>query len=506
MANKTTHTLSYKLLMDTKDFDKNSGATKKQLIDTRREMRAMLTPTEKFKMSLDRLGKAAENDARLWEVYNRKLQQYQKHLRDIAAKESKLGKARSFLNSKAGGLIGILGTGAMLANVKRQIDRVDRLAKTSDKLGISLEQLTRIQFTAGKVSGLSAEQTSKAIEKMTRRVSEAAQGTGEAQDAIKEIGLNAKTLAAAKPDAAFLMIARAMDKVTNEGDRVRIATKLFDDEQAGIHTTLKLTNEELQKQFQISDNLGNTLSKVDAQKMSAAKDAMGEMAAAFDGFSTQFAIQFMPALTQALKAINTFIETNYGDGQTGGMATSVMAATMMGGGFTSAGGLLGGMHELATGNLQKQRQRGESQQALAKMQEKQAEKNRQAAMIISAAMRGVAGKASTFIPASAYGKGNTNIKDAHLLAKLVGAVPGAVLGGPETKKTSFATALAGPATSVSAGSSAAFATLNARQVHKSIEVQLADKQLTEQKITNTELKEIRMALVKSRPKSEAVGV
>ena len=317
MGTRTIHTLAYKLLVDSQEFQKGTIASRKEINLAKREMRSLLTPAEKMENSLEQLGQLAKKDAKFQEVYNRKLAKYEKHLKDSAVQSNFFArnamKLKVALTGAATAAAGLAASAAW-RTFNEQIDRIDKLGKTSDKLGISVQNLTRIQYTAGKVSGLSNEQTAKGMEKMIRRVSEAAVGAGEAQGVLKEIGLDAKQLAAASPDQAFLMIARAMDSVTEEHDRLRIATKLFDDEQAGLHTTLALSNDELTKQFGIADKLGASLNGIDTANASAAKDAMTDLAATFERFSTEFTVAFAPALTDLINGLTPLLNklTNSG--------------------------------------------------------------------------------------------------------------------------------------------------------------------------------------------------
>lgn len=216
----------------------------------------------------------------------------------------------------------------VVQNLDRQIDRIDDLGKASEKLGASTEFLTRLQFAAGRTSGLADDATVKGIEKMTRRISEAAAGGGEAVGVLNELGLSARKLSDSGPEKAFLMIARAMDGVTAEHDRLRIATKLFDDEQAGIHTTLRLSNAELQKQFDLADRLGRTVSGLDASNAAVLNDTFSEISSTFNSMSMELATNFAPAISTILSDLNeAFLmittnnggqgidyETNFGDG------------------------------------------------------------------------------------------------------------------------------------------------------------------------------------------------
>lgn len=79
-------------------------------------------------------------------------------------------------------------TAAIVALVEANSDAIDSLAKTADKLGVTTEALQTLRYQ-GELTGVSIDTTDMALQRMTRRVAEAAQGTGEAKDAIAELGL-----------------------------------------------------------------------------------------------------------------------------------------------------------------------------------------------------------------------------------------------------------------------------------------------------------------------------
>ncbi len=80
--------------------------------------------------------------------------------------------------------VGTLGAlvvgGGAISLFTRQLQRLDDVAKTASKLGVTTEELTRLQF-AGEQTGVAITTTNMAIQRMTRRVAEAAKGTGEAK-------------------------------------------------------------------------------------------------------------------------------------------------------------------------------------------------------------------------------------------------------------------------------------------------------------------------------------
>lgn len=141
---------------------------------------------------------------------------------------------RGFASSLAGLAIG----GGIVVGIKSMISSIDKLAKTSSKLGLTVNELQSLRLAA-EFTGVATNTLDMALQRMVRRVSEAAEGTGEAKAAIAELGLDAKKLAAGGPYQALMDIADAMLKVEGSGGKVRIAFKLFDSEGAALVNTLR---------------------------------------------------------------------------------------------------------------------------------------------------------------------------------------------------------------------------------------------------------------------------
>ena len=181
------------------------------------------------------------------------------------------------------------------AMVRSQMQTIDALAKTADRLGLTTQALAGLQRSA-ELSGASANTLNMALQRMTRRVAEAAQGTGEAKDAIKELGLDAQALARMSPDEQFKTLADAMTGVAEQGDRVRLSMKLFDSEGVKLLNTLQMGSEALEQQEQMAIKLGTALSRVDAAKVENANDAMSTAGDALEGIINRVTVQLSPII------------------------------------------------------------------------------------------------------------------------------------------------------------------------------------------------------------------
>jgi hypothetical protein len=198
-------------------------------------------------------------------------------------------KGTSGMSSALKSLRNILIGGAIIQGFRSIIGEIDELGKTSQKLGIGVEALQALEL-AGKQSGVEINQVRMGIQRMTRRIAEAAQGTGEAVKALNELGLSAEALAAMSPDQQFQSIADAMAGVANQSDKVRLGFKLFDAEGVALINTLDQLGQ--QSLTSLEDELrasGALLSEEMVAKVEEANTKLGTLATKIKG---QLAVAF----------------------------------------------------------------------------------------------------------------------------------------------------------------------------------------------------------------------
>lgn len=203
---------------------------------------------------------------------------------------------------------------AAAAAYKNQAAEIDALAKTADKLGIGVKQLQAMRFAAEQ-TGVSAGTMDTALQRMTRRVAEAAQGTGTASKALKELGLDAEALKKLAPDESFAEIAEAMDSVASQGDRVRLAMSIFDTEGVALVNTMNGGRDAINGFKNEAELLGLTLSRVDAAKVEAANDSIGRINAMMDGATKSATAEFAPVVGAIAGSIKQWAIESGGFGQ-----------------------------------------------------------------------------------------------------------------------------------------------------------------------------------------------
>lgn len=139
------------------------------------------------------------------------------------------------LNKSFGGLgktiLGIAGAGGFGALSKGLIDTADQLGKTAVRLGVTTKELQALRFSAEQ-SGVEVRTFDIALQRFTRRSSEASKGTGETIKAFDELGISLfRNDGSLKSNSALLLeVAEGLKNTTNQADRVRLAFKFFDAE------------------------------------------------------------------------------------------------------------------------------------------------------------------------------------------------------------------------------------------------------------------------------------
>ena len=203
---------------------------------------------------------------------------------------------------------------------------IDVQTKFADRIGISTEKLAGLQH-AGELTGVSTESLNMGLQRMTRRVAEAAQGTGEAVGALAELGLEATALAQLSPDEQFKVIATAMGDVESRTDQLRLAFKLFDSEGTALLNTLDMGEAGLNAVQKEVDLLGVALTRVDAAQVEQANDAFYKAGLASQGFAKQLTAELAPILEGVS---NQFFQASINAGGMGEVATRAADAIVTG--------------------------------------------------------------------------------------------------------------------------------------------------------------------------------
>jgi hypothetical protein len=220
------------------------------------------------------------------------LDQTKKAFKSVGGGLKSVTKAIFSMKSGLALLAGAAGFGYL---IKKNLDAIDALAKTASKIGTTTDALSKLHH-ASQLSGVSTNTMNMALQRFTRRTSEASKGTGEAVGALRELGISAGDFQRLPLDQRMIVLADAFGKVKGESDKLRLAFKLFDSEGASLINMLNNGADGLQAMYDDAELLGLVMENKSAKGVEAANDAMTRLFSIGKGLAAQFTAAIAPAI------------------------------------------------------------------------------------------------------------------------------------------------------------------------------------------------------------------
>lgn len=187
----------------------------------------------------------------------------------------------------------------------------DEALATSQKLGLSVENLTRLQFAA-KLSNLEAGQFNVGLRFLAKNMDDATKGTGDAAIAFKKLGIqfkdgHGKLL---PTDQVLSNVADKLSKMPDGAKKTATAMDIFGKSGADMIPLLNEGAAGIQKMMDRSDELGFTMSEELARAGDEFNDSLDEMMAGLTGVRNVIGAKLLPALLPLVKKITEFIVQN----------------------------------------------------------------------------------------------------------------------------------------------------------------------------------------------------
>ena len=214
---------------------------------------------------------------------------------------SKLDMAFSNLTKRVGVLAGAFGLGALGASLRKNLNQIDLLAKNADKIGITTEAYTELNYAVSQTSALTDQQFNMALQRMARKLGDAELGLGETGKQLEAMGISLEEISKLRPDQQFLMIADAVRKLDDDQKQLAATAKIFDSDAAAIVTTLQKGSEAISDYRDEARKLGVTLTRDQAAKAEAANDAIDKLNRTWTGLTNNLAIALAGPLTDFIK-------------------------------------------------------------------------------------------------------------------------------------------------------------------------------------------------------------
>jgi hypothetical protein len=204
-------------------------------------------------------------------------------------------KLKSSMLSPLGAISAGLSVAGLTAGVARASERIDALAKSADRLGVTTQSLAGMRLAA-KDAGVETEQLEQAMTKLSVKVGQAAAGNKQAEAAFQSLGLSVSDLSGMSADKQFAAISDAIKGLESPAQRTAAAVALLGDEGAKMVNALAIGSKDLAKAGDEASKLGLALSRVDAAKVEESNRSFARIQMVMEGAFNVAAVKLAPII------------------------------------------------------------------------------------------------------------------------------------------------------------------------------------------------------------------
>jgi len=201
------------------------------------------------------------------------------------------------MRALGGALIGGAAIGGLATLIDRSISAADAVAKTADKLGVGIEALQELRFAA-QLAGVEQQTLDMGLQRFTRRVAEAARGTGEAKQALTDMGIALRDQHGNIRRSEDLLndVAEAFTRTADPAERLRLAFKLFDSEGVAMVNMLVGGADALEATRRHARDLGIVLEEDLVRNAEKARDQLDTLGKVVSANLTRAMLDLAPAI------------------------------------------------------------------------------------------------------------------------------------------------------------------------------------------------------------------
>jgi len=190
--------------------------------------------------------------------------------------------------------------------IRTGLDTIDAQAKLAQSLDTTVASIQVLE-RAGGLAGVAMTGIEQATKDLTRRLSQAAAGTGPAVAALDRLGLSATDLMALPLDERIGQINQAIEDFVPTAERAAVAGQLFGEE--GSIAMARIDSATLRQATQDLRDFGVVVSEQDADQIERTNDALSRLGLIWRGVSNQLAVAAAPALEAVANALASVART-----------------------------------------------------------------------------------------------------------------------------------------------------------------------------------------------------
>lgn len=211
----------------------------------------------------------------------------------------RLNKAFGTVKTSIAALGAGLAAGGFSLFVKSGIDAADNLGKLSQRVGVTVESLSALQYAA-QINAVSSDQLTDGLTKLAKAAGDTAAGTGEARGAFEALGISIKNSGGQVKGTETLLLEIA-DKFAGIEDgtgKAALAMKLFGESGTRLIPFLNQGRAGIEGLKKEAERLGIVLSSETAKAAEEFNDNMTRLGTQTDRLKIALVENLIPALSK----------------------------------------------------------------------------------------------------------------------------------------------------------------------------------------------------------------
>jgi hypothetical protein len=197
--------------------------------------------------------------------------------------------------------IAIVATAAAAAlgvMVKRAIDTADSMGKAAQKVGVTTEELSKLEYAA-KLANVSSGELQSSLMRLTKGMSDAAQGTGEAQKGFSALGIQVKNSDGSLKSSTQVMgeVADQFAGMKDGAEKTALAISIFGRAGANMIPLLNGGSKAIREAGDELERMGGVVTTEAARNAAQFNDNINRLKTSFNSLVMQMANYVLPALT-----------------------------------------------------------------------------------------------------------------------------------------------------------------------------------------------------------------
>lgn len=181
-----------------------------------------------------------------------------------------------------------------IRNIMESLNRVAGLGDFADRIGESAEALQRLQWVVEDF-GATAPVLNTALQRMARRIADAAANGGPLADRLDRLNMSVRDLSALSPTEQFAAMAGAISKMDNSGEQMALTMALMDTEGVALVETLR-QGEQAVKDMMAAVGEHNLMTEEQVKAAQATAAATNRMSKSWQAFKDRLIVSVAPAL------------------------------------------------------------------------------------------------------------------------------------------------------------------------------------------------------------------